>query len=179
MSHLIDNQKNGFSFFFAGLTQKSLKKGFIFIMKILLLIKDIKIEKEAQCILQKDANLQSQKYVQANFICEVTLESNEYKDLNLSDPYSVTVSPDNEIVSGFSELNKEESSPKATDIAIEHSKNENNELAKVIDYSLEENIDKVVPILEIIDIIDINKCDSTGIFKIKGKFDSDIEEEMS
>ena len=64
-------------------------------MKILLLIKDIKIEKEAQCILQKDANLQSQKYVQANFICEVTLENNEYKDLNLSDPYSITVSPDN------------------------------------------------------------------------------------
>ena len=91
-------------------------------MKILLLIKDIKIEKEAQCILQKDANLQSQKYVQANFICEVTLESNEYKDLNLSDPYSVTVSPNNEIVSGCSELNKEESSRKATDIAIEHSK---------------------------------------------------------
>ena len=143
-------------------------------MKILLLIKDIKIEKEAQCILQKDANLQFQKYIQANFICEVALESNEYKDLNLSEPNSITVSPDN----GCSELNKEESSPKATDIAIEQSKNENNELAMVIDYSLEENIDKVVPILEIIDIIDTNKCDSTGILKLKGKFDSDIEEEM-
>lgn len=76
------------------------------------------------------------------------------------------------------ELNKEESSQKASDIAIEQSKNENNELAKVIDYSLEENKNEVVPILEIIDIIDINKCDSTGILKLKGKFDSDIEEEM-
>ena len=122
MSHLIDNQKKGFSFFFAGFIKKSSKKGFIFIMKILLLIKDIKIEKEAQCILQKDANLQSQKYVQANFICEVTLESNESTDLTLSDPYSVTISPANEIVSGCSELNKEESSPKATDIAIENPK---------------------------------------------------------
>ena len=51
-------------------------------------------------------------------------------------------------------------------------------MAKVIDYSLEENKNEVVPILEIIDIIDINKCDSTGILKLKGKFDSDIEEEI-
>ena len=30
VSHLIDNQKNGFSFFFAGLTKKSLKKRIYF-----------------------------------------------------------------------------------------------------------------------------------------------------
>lgn len=148
-------------------------------MKMLLLLKGIKTEKEAQCILQEDSNLQSEKQVQANFNCEITLENNEYKDLNLSDPYSVTVSPDNEAVSGCSELNKEESSPKATDNAIEQSKNENSELAKAIDYSLEENKNNVVPTLEIIDIIDINKCNTTGIFKLKGSFNFDIEEEMT
>ena len=179
VSHLVDNQKNGFSFFFAGLIKKSLKKGESFIMKLLLLLNGIKTEKQAKCILNDDVTVESGEQTQGNFNCEVTLENEEYKNLNLSDPNSIIVSPDNEAISGCSELNKEESSPKATDDAIENSKNENSELAKVIDFSLQENKNKIPPVFEINDIIELNKCKSKGKFKLKGKVSSDIDEEIS
>ena len=179
VSHLVDNKKNGFSFFFAGLTKKTMKKGESFIMKLLILLNGIKTEKEAKCALQQDASLQSEEQIQADFNCDVTLEKDEYKNLNLSNPSAVTIPPDNEEVSGCSELNKEESSPKATDDAIEESKNENSELAKVVDYSLSENKNKIPPRLEIKDIINLDKCSSEGTFKLKGSFDSTIEEEMT
>ena len=89
------------------------------------------------------------------------------------------VQTDNDAINGCSELNKEESSPKATDNAIEESKNENSELAKTLDYSLEENKNNIPPILQINNITELNKCSSKGVFKLKGILSSDIDEKMT
>ena len=75
--------------------------------------------------------------IQGDFNCEVILEINEYKNINFSNPNAINISPDNSEISGCSELDKEESSPKATDNAIEDSKNENRELAMILDYYLQ------------------------------------------
>ena len=179
VSHLVDNKNNGFSFYFAGFTGKSLTKGENIVMKMILLLNGVKTEKEAKCVLQNDVTVGSSGLAQGDFNCEVTLEDSEYKNLNISNPYAITISPDNVAISGCSGLNKEESSPKATDNAIEETKNESSELAKTLDYSLDENKNNAPPILKINNITDLNKCDSKGKFKLKGVLSSDIEDKMT
>jgi len=179
VSHLVDNKNNGFSFYFAGFTGKSLTKGENIVMKMILLLNGVKTEKEAKCVLQNDVTVGSSGLAQGDFNCEVTLEDSEYKNLNISNPYAITISPDNVAISGCSGLNKEESSPKATDNAIEETKNESSELAKTLDYSLDENKNNVPSILKINNITDLNKCDSKGKFKLKGVLSSDIDDKMT
>ena len=179
VSHLVDNKNNGFSFYFAGFTGKSLTKGENIVMKMILLLNGVKTEKEAKCVLQNDVTVGSSGLAQGDFNCEVTLEDTEYKNLNISNPYAITISPDNVAISGCSGLDKEESSPKATDNAIEETKNESSELAKTLDYSLDENKNNVPSILKINNITDLNKCDSKGKFKLKGVLSSDIDDKMT
>ena len=179
VSHLVDNKNNGFSFYFAGFTGKSLTKGENIVMKMILLLNGVKTEKEAKCVLQNDVTVGSSGLAQGDFNCEVTLEDSEYKNLNISNPYAITISPDNVAISGCSGLDKEESSPKATDNAIEETKNESSELAKTLDYSLDENKNNVPSILKINNITDLNKCDSKGKFKLKGVLSSDIDDKMT
>ena len=179
VSHLVDNNKNGFSFYFASFISDEIKKGQNIIMKMVLLINNIKTEKNAICVLQNDVSPKSGEKVQGDFNCEVTLENDEYKNINFSDPNAINVSPDNYEISGCSELDKEESSPKATDNAIENSKNENRELAMILDCYSQNNKNIKPPTLEISSITELKKCNSKGKFNIKGKVSVDINEEIN
>ena len=163
--------KNGFNFFFAAfVNDKELPANHEITIEVIVLIGGNKVKKDAKCKLEKAAK----PFTQGDFNCEVELKPEEKVDIK--DPEAMTISPDNEEIGGCSELPKEELSPKATDEAIEETKDQENDLAKVVDFSLEEN--KKKPPTFKIESLNMEGCDKKGKFKVKGTFSDKIENEM-
>ena len=155
-------------------------------MKINILIGGIKEEKTSVCTLQKDVEPEEGKQIQGDFKCEVRVEENEYTQINFNNSESITISPDNEEITGSSELEEENISPIATDIAINEAKvaqnnTDNNltDLAECIDYYEEENKIYIPPSFQISSVENLDKCNTEGKFRIKGKFSSDINDQMT
>ena len=104
--------------------------------------------------------------------------------MNFSDPQSVMISPDNEEISGVSDLDNYWASPIATDKAIEETKDAYNknkglpDLANCVDYRLDENKLLIPPAFKIHELINHNKCNKNGKFRFKGRFSSAIRKEM-
>ena len=153
-------------------------------MKIKVLIGQNKIEKTSICTLQRDVEPIDGQQVQGDFQCNLIMEESEYQEINLTNTESVKISSDNEEISGVSDLEEDQISPLATDkaisetIAIKESENIT-ELAECLDYSLEENKEKMPPTLEILSVENIGECEQKGQFKIIGKFSSNINQEMT
>ena len=172
----LQNTNNGLSFFFAAFVNKNLVKNYQIIMKVIIQILGQEVEKNAICTLNKTVSSSSFP-VQGDFICEVSLESDEQKKFNSSDPEAFRISNINDNIGGCSELSLEESSPKATDYAIAENSNKT-ELTTVIDFSLEENKDKISPKFEI-ENLNITQCSKNGKIKVRGKFSENITQEMT
>ena len=148
VSHLVDNGSNGFSFFFASFVSQALTAGFTLNIKIKVLIGQNRIEKTSICTLLKDVEPKDGQPVQGDFQCNAIMDENEYKEIDLTNTESVKISSDNEEIAGVSDLEEDQISPLATDIAINETiaikESENiTELGECLDYSLEENKEKI------------------------------------
>jgi hypothetical protein len=184
VSQLKENGSNGFLFFFAGLLTKAYKAGDQLKIKIVVLINADKMEKDSTFKLKSDVSPSEGRQIQGDFDCEVTVESDEYKNINFTNPKSISISTNNPEVSGVADQEDTQLSPLSTDKAIEETKEaqEQNatltDLAETLDYSEEENKNKLPPTFEPVTLDLTNKICSRGKFKIKGKFSSDVTEEM-
>ena len=184
VSHFVKNGNNGFSFFFAALITQKLTKGHSINIKTNILVKDVKKEKLGKCTLKNDVSPKSDEQVQGDFDCEVTLDNEEYNNMNFTDTESVIISSDNEEISGVSDLEYYEASPIATDKAIDETKDAHNknedlpDLADCVDYSLDENKILIPPAFEIHELVNHHQCNNNGKFKLRGRFSSDIRKEM-
>ena len=112
------------------------------------------------------------------------MDEKEYKEIDLTNTESVKISSDNEEIAGVSDLEEDQISPLATDKAISETnaikESENiTELAECLDYSLEENKEKIPPSLEISSVENIKELGPKGKFRIRGKFSSNINQEMT
>ena len=185
ISKLKDNGSNGFSFFFAGLVTKAYKAGVELKIKIVVLINGDKKEKDVTCKLRSDVSPSEGTQIQGDFDCEATVESDEYKNIDFTDPEAISISNSNPEVSGVSEQEDTQLSPLSTDKAIEETKEalEQNatltDLAETLDYTEEENKNKLPPTFQPETLDLTNKLCTRGKFKIKGKFTSDVTEEMT
>ena len=122
ISHLKPNGKNGFSFFLAALLTQRMTKGYSINVKMIVIIKGEKAEKETKCILRDNVEVEEGSQAQGDFDCEGTLEEDEYKGIDFEDSGNVTISTNNEEVLGVSDLDQEQASPLATEIAINKTK---------------------------------------------------------
>lgn len=179
VSHLEKND-NGFSFYLISLMTKEYKKGSRINLKMNVLINKILTEKNAVCILEKDVSPANGAQSQGIFVCSVSLTSAEVPKTDFE---SISVSSDNDEISGVSDLNEITSNPSKTDKAIQETKNKKaknedvNELSNVVDYYSEEAEIKIPPTLNV-DAININDCNINGKLTLAGTFSDDIDEEM-
>ena len=170
---------NAFTFFLAGLLNKPMTPGQTITLNIIILINDVKKEKPTTCTLNSDAK----EGEQGDFKCESEeIPQEEYKDINFTDPNSISVSPDNEEVAGVNDIDDDQSSPIATDEKIKETEEKNEgeltELDTVLDFSLEENKKIKPPEFTPISIEGSEDCHDKGKLKVKGKFSEDITEEL-
>ena len=187
ISHLKPNGKNGFSFFLATLLTQGMTKGYSINVKMIVIIKGEKVEKDTKCILRDDVELEEGSQSQGDFDCEGTLEEDEYKEIDFNDPGNLTISTNNEEVLGVSDLDKEQASPLATDIAINKTKETKKKEGKIspldeqIDFSLKENKAIMPPVFELVKIDEntFGYWAKKGKIKIIGKFNKDITEKMT
>ena len=178
VSHLTFNGKDGFSFFFIAFSSEDISAKSTLTIKITVLIKGEKNEKEVQCVLRDDVKVSGGKPSQAIFDCDGKVEEEEYKGIEIDNEDSIKFSTNNENIGGIYDVDGG-LSPMATDKAIKETKErlENNEtltdLAECIDYSEEEIIP---PTLDITSIGSLVQCPN-GKLTLRGKFSSKIEEE--
>ena len=179
VSHLTTSAYS-FSFYLITLMTSASKKGSQINLKLNVNINSVLTEKTAVCSLEKDVSPSNGQQVQGNFECTVSLTSSEYSN---TDFQSISVSADNDEISGVSDLNDITSNPYKTDQVISEikSKKENNEaineLTNVVDYYAEEDNIKIPPTFAI-DSITADKCNTTGKLTLIGSFSDDIDEEM-
>ena len=184
VSHFEKNGRNGFNFFLAAFVSKSLVVNYQITIKIFVVIKGVKTEKEATCKLQSAVNPGENSSTQGDFLCEGKVEEEEYKEIDFEDSQSVTVSSESEELAGVSDLTDGQDSPIETDAGIKETNdaiaaNETiSELAEVVDYHEEENKEKLPPSLEITRIENADECRKKSKFKIFGKFSEDISEDL-
>ena len=187
ISHLKPNGKNGFSFFLATLLTQSMTKGYSINVKMNVIIKGEKSEKETKCILRNDVKVEEGSQAQGDFDCEGTLEEDEYKEIDFKNAGNLTISTNNGEVLGISDLDQEQASPLATEIAINKTKETIEKEGKIspleeeIDFSLEENKVIMPPSFELVRIDEntFGYWAKKGKIKIKGKFNKDITEKMT
>ena len=90
VSHL-EKKTDGLKFFFAGLLSEKKPKDFKVTMKIVVVVNEVKKEKDAICTLLKDVDPGSDSQVQGDFNCEVVLEKTELDEIKLDDTQAVQV----------------------------------------------------------------------------------------
>ena len=162
---------NGLRFFFAAFVNSNLAKDYIVEMNVIVIIKEQKVEKVAKCSLIEAVEVTGGKKKQADFNCDVDLESGEEVK-----PKYLTISTNNENIGGCGELTEQELSPYLTQEAIDEKSD--NPLVQVLDYQLEENKNKIPPTFTL-GSMNFNKCSSKGKIKIVGQFSEEITEEMT
>ena len=141
------------SFNFYGLTTKSLSKSYSITIYLYLILVDGTFDstkREATCILDNDVNPTSQGLAQADFICQLTVDTSEtYTSFRFSHSDSIAGIPNEETLLD----------PVKTDEYI------NNKL--LLNYTEEDNKEKL-PIMFTPLEIDGSSCQKKGEFKISG-----------
>ena len=176
ISHL-SKFTNGFSFYLITLISSSYNKDYKINIKMNVYINKIKNEKNAICILENDAKSNG-GLVQGNFKCTVSLSNDEYKNIDFT---TITISNNNEDISGISDLDEITSNPYKTDEFIKEIKDKKskgqkiNELTDIIDYYSEKS--NIIPILDI-QSININDCHNKGKLYIIGKLSENINKKI-
>ena len=168
---------NGFSFYLITLISSSYNKDYKINIKMNVYINKIKNEKNSICILENDAKSNG-GLVQGNFKCTVSLSNDEYKNIDFT---TITISNNNEDISGISDLDEITSNPYKTDEFIKEIKDKKskgqkiNELTDIIDYYSEKS--NIIPILDI-QSININDCHNKGKLYIIGKISENINKKI-
>ena len=176
VSHF-QNNNDGFSFVFIGLSSEKLNKGNT--LSINVNINNESEDREINCNLENDVEPDNGQ-IQANYLCSVNKNINDYWNSLNYESISVSISPNNKI-GGITELDEISSNPAKTDEEIQKikEKRENNEdisdLENVIDY-YETQVETNILNLE---SINMDKCNTTGKFTITGTFSNDIEEKLN
>ena len=177
VSHFTQN-KNGFTFYLIALINKKYEKDYKLNINMNVFINKIKTEKNAICLLEKDVSPSNGGLQQGNFICTVNLNDEEYKNTNFT---TISISPNNDEISGVSDLDEVNSNPYKTDEFIKEVKKQKsngqkvNELTDITDYYSENK--KIAPTLNI-ESIDINDCHNKGKIYIEGTLSDDINEKI-
>ena len=186
VSHLKFNGKNAFSFFLIALSSKNMPPGSTLTLKIIVLVNGIKKEKDVKCTLRNNIVVSGRIPSQGIFDCEKIFEKDEeeeYKGIKFNDAQSIKISSNNSEIGGIDEV-EGNLSPLATDEAINKTKarkqaNETlTDLAECIDYSEQEEIINP-PILDIINIENFDRQCPKGKLTLRGKFSSQIREEIT
>ena len=176
VSHF-QNNNDGFSFVFIGLSSKKLDKGST--ISINININNESEDREITCTLENDVDPDNNQ-IQANYLCSVNKNTNDYWNSLNYQSISVSISQNNNI-GGVSELDETSANPAKTDEEIQRikQKRENNEdisdLENIIDY-YETQVEVNVLTLE---SIDMDKCNTTGKLTIKGTFSNEITEKIN
>ena len=176
VSHF-QNNNDGFSFAFIGLSSEKLDKGST--ISINININNESEDREIACTLENDV-VPDNNQIQANYLCSVNKNTNDYWNSLNYESISVSMSQNNN-VGGISELDETSANPTKTDEVIQKikEKRENNEdisdLENVIDY-YETPVEVNVLTLE---SIDMDKCNTTGKLIMKGTFSNDISEKIN
>ena len=176
VSHF-QNNNDGFSFVFIGLSSKKLDKGST--ISINININNESEDREITCTLENDVEPDNNQ-IQANYLCSVNKNTNDYWNSLNYQSISVSISQNNNI-GGVSELDETSANPAKTDEEIQRikQKRENNEdisdLENIIDY-YETQVEVNVLTLE---SIDMDKCNTTGKLTIKGTFSNEITEKIN
>ena len=172
VSHF-EKSANGFSFYLIILAAEKLNKG----KNITINVNDNEGEKPINCILEDSVNSQAQ----GKFLCSVDKTKNaEWKNTNMNN-ISISISPNNDMISGVSDLDETTSNPAKTDEKIAKSKEKSdkneafNPLEDIIDYYSDE---VEVNTLTLEDI-NMEKCNTSGILTLTGTFSNDIEESVN
>ena len=172
------NDNNELSFYLISLVSEKLDKGKNITININ--INNEKEEKPINCVLEDSINPQ-QGQTQGNFFCSVDKADNElWKNINYQN-ISVSISSNNDIISGVDSLDETNANPSKTDdiIKIIKEKKEKNEtvnsLTEVVDY-YSENVE--VNTLTLNDI-NLDSCNTTGQLTLTGLFLNDIEENIN
>ena len=172
VSHF-EKSANGFSFYLIILAAEKLEKG----KNITINVNDNEGEKPVNCILEDSVNSQAQ----GKFLCSVDKTKNtEWKNTNMNN-ISISISPNNDMISGVSDLDETTSNPAKTDEKIAKAKEKSdkkkafNPLEDVIDYYSDE---VEVNTLTLEDI-NMDKCNTSGQLILTGTFSNDIEESVN
>ncbi|MBO6244505.1 MAG: PT domain-containing protein, partial [Clostridia bacterium] len=159
VSHF-ENSNNEISFYLISLVSEKLDKGKNITINVNINENE---EKPINCILEDSINPQ-QGQTQGNFLCSVNKNQNElWKNVNYQN-ISVSVSPNNDIISGVDSLDETSANPSKTDDEIEKikEKKQNNEtvnsLTEVVDY-YSENVEVNTLTLN---NINMDSCNTTG-----------------
>ena len=163
------DKNNKYSFFFAGLTDKKLPPNHIIKMIVYIFIKSgneiRKQEKEIDCNLTSQIEPENGQFTQADFNCN--LDSDEdIEDIEIISSPNVT---------GIEDLEDYQKSPQKTDEKIGETKNVNEiGIGKVLNFSIETQKTKRVPVFEILSMNHKN-CKDKGKIRVKGNFSENIE----
>ena len=169
MCNFKPRDKNKYSFFFAGLTDKKLPPNHIIKMIVYIFIKSgneiRKQEKEIDCNLTSQIEPENGQFTQADFNCN--LDSDEdIEDIEIISSPNVT---------GIEDLEDYQKSPQKTDEKIGETKNVNEiGIGKVLNFSIETQKTKRVPVFEILSMNHKN-CKDKGKIRVKGNFSENIE----
>ena len=174
------SSENKITFYLITLLSKSYKKGEQLNLLMDMKNKNIEIEKNAICTLESNVSPKGGSQSQGNWFCSLDLTNSGYKSTDFD---TITVSPENNEISGVSDLDEITSSPQKTDQAIKEinerkAKHESiNDLTNIIDYYKNEKENIIPPTFEPSSIY-ANNCKNSGKIYLEGKFSDKIDEEM-
>ena len=177
VSHFAKNN-TGFSFILIALISEKMNKGKNLAIKVN--INNETEDKEINCILEDSVTPQNGQS-QGSFLCSIDKNKNsDLKNVNLNN-LSVKISPNNELISGVSDLNDTKSNPAKTDEEIKNIKEklQKNETVNVLTNVIDYYNDKIEVNTLTLDSIDIDTCKSTGKLILNGALSNDIEEKIN
>ena len=152
VNNFTSNGKNEFSFALEAILSEEYKIDYKFILSIIVLIGNNKVEKNSNCALQN--YLTKNKFILGYFKCVTKVSNEEYNNINFNKTESITISPYNTNINGIFGLDKYKLSP-LLDIAADD--------AEPIPFQPKE-------------LIKIEDCWEKGKFKIIGTFNGNFEE---
>ena len=164
-------QLNGFyygynyiTFLFFGMISKDLKKGYQITIEVNLIINGYqeRNSRTAICLLKKDVNGNENSPVQGDFNCTIL-------NVGINAGINSFVFNSSKYISGIPE-DKVLLNPESTKKYISY--------GEIIDYSVEKNKQTIIPNF-ISESINSDECNEKGIFKIKGKLNSDLDDDLN
>ena len=155
--------KNGkITFLFYGMISKNLQKGYIIEIEVKLIVDGYKKENTriANCLLNKDVIIQNNIPIQGDFICTIYDVTGNINSFEFYSSKYISGIPENKIL-----LN-----PETTKKYII--------IGEIVDYSVEENKEKIIPNFYS-ESINNNNCNEKGTFKIEGKLNTDLNDDLN
>ena len=161
--------KNKATFHFIGIVNQFMPYGRKMKMLVFVYIDEKTEQKEANCILNTYTPFNSfdKNYGQVDFYCEVDTKNK---------PSNLVIISSDDVLGINDDLEEYQKSPIKTDIKIKETEKETN-LVKVLDYSSNEILYDIPPVLNILNIYTDN-CSNKGKIKIEANFNKKIPQKF-